>query len=170
MLPNSAISEGIATTTAACLLTMMRGDEQLMASLIFGAGLTLGECLRLRVKNVSLPNKTLRVRSKKPNGWRLVSIPDALLEDISEQIEQRDARAKVFDFASERLRNCWKGFRKAALSILRESGISKEKRKQWMKASHDDEILFPVDKLTKGPKVIRRGTPEVGTQMYYIWR
>jgi integrase len=60
------------------LLGEMRGTPWLMASLLYGAGLRLMECARLRVKDVDFARREIRVRngtgaevSARPMGMRL---------------------------------------------------------------------------------------------------
>jgi integrase len=47
----------------AALLAQLKGAQWLMASLLYGAGLRLMECLRLRVKDVDIAYRQILARS-----------------------------------------------------------------------------------------------------------
>ena len=70
------------------VLSRMSGVNKLMAMLIYGCGLRLGECLRLRIKDVDLDKKLLVVRSGKGDEDRVTVLPYSLLDDLKEQIRQ----------------------------------------------------------------------------------
>ncbi len=64
-------------------------DEPLMSlviRLIYGAGLRLNECLRLRIKDVDTDRKVLVIRQAKGNKDRVVMLPQSLLPEIKCQI------------------------------------------------------------------------------------
>jgi integrase len=50
------------------LLAVMSGTHQLIATLLFGTGMRLLECLRLRVKDVDLAQNQIAIRDGK--GWK----------------------------------------------------------------------------------------------------
>ena len=60
------------------LLAHMRGSKWLMASLLYGAGLRLRECLKLRVKDVDFGYRQIVVRNGKGAKDRVKMLPDAL--------------------------------------------------------------------------------------------
>lgn len=60
------------------LLTRLAGTHWLMASLLYGAGLRLMECLRLRVKVIDLARKEILVRDGKGFKDRVTSPLDRL--------------------------------------------------------------------------------------------
>ena len=68
------------------LLERMRGTKWLMASLLYGAGLRLRECLRLRVKDVDFGYRQLVVRDGKGAKDRVTMLPAPLLEPMRRQI------------------------------------------------------------------------------------
>jgi integron integrase len=67
-----------------------RGDHQtwLVASLLYGAGLRLNECLRLRVLDLDLARGELIVRSGKGGKDRATTLPRALVPDLREQLRR----------------------------------------------------------------------------------
>ena len=60
------------------LLVMLDGQVWLMASLLYGSGLRLLECLRLRVKDVDFDRNEITVRAGKGNKDRRVPLPQRL--------------------------------------------------------------------------------------------
>ena len=59
---------------------------QLMAQILYGSGLRLMECLRLRVKDIDFGNHTIIVRDGKGEDDRSAILPDSLVPALREQI------------------------------------------------------------------------------------
>jgi integron integrase len=68
------------------LLSGMRGTRWLMASLLYGAGLRLRECLTLRVKDVDFGYRQIMVRDGKGARDRVTMLPAPLAEPLKRQI------------------------------------------------------------------------------------
>jgi integron integrase len=68
------------------LLTCLQGTDWLMGSLLYGAGLRLMECVRLRIKDVDLERKEILVRDGKGNKDRVTMLPLALVQPMKQQI------------------------------------------------------------------------------------
>lgn len=68
------------------LLSQMQGREWLMASLLYGSGMRLMECLRLRVKDVGFQGHDIIVREGKGNKDRHVPLPNKLVPALREQL------------------------------------------------------------------------------------
>jgi integron integrase len=64
------------------LLAQLDGTRWLLASLLYGAGLRVIECLRLRVKDVDLEYRQILVRDGKGEKDRVTVLPDALVEPL----------------------------------------------------------------------------------------
>ena len=60
----------------------------LIASLLYGAGLRLNECLRLRVLDLDLAGGELTVRSGKGGKDRATTLPQALVPDLRDQLRR----------------------------------------------------------------------------------
>lgn len=73
------------------VLGHLRGEAWLMASLLYGSGLRLMECVRLRVKDVDFAGLQITVRESKGGKDRVTMLPPSLAEPLRRQIE----RAKV---------------------------------------------------------------------------
>ncbi|MFZ5819733.1 MAG: integron integrase [Chloroflexota bacterium] len=72
---------------ALAVLDRMTGLPQLMAKLLYGGGLRLMECIRLRVKDIDFGNHTLIVRDGKGEDDRATILPDSIIPALQEQIK-----------------------------------------------------------------------------------
>lgn len=70
------------------LLAMLDGQPWLMAALLYGTGMRLMECLRLRVKDVDFARSQIVVRSGKGGKDRPVPLPMKLREPLSAAVER----------------------------------------------------------------------------------
>ena len=70
------------------LLSRLTGDRWLMASLLYGAGLRLRECLRLRVKDVDFEYRQIIVRDGKGGKDRVTLLPDSVVPALKEHLER----------------------------------------------------------------------------------
>ena len=73
------------------ILAAMRGQTRLMAGLMYGAGLRVAETCELRVKDVDLESRSIRVHGGKGDKDRMCLLPLALHEALKLQIEWRRA-------------------------------------------------------------------------------
>ena len=73
------------------VLGQMEGETWLMASLLYGAGLRLMECLRLRVQDIDFSLNEITVRNGKGAKDRVTMLPEALKPPLRDQL--RRARA-----------------------------------------------------------------------------
>ena len=64
------------------LLSRLRGTRWLMASLLYGAGLRLRECLKLRVKDIDFEYRQIIVRDGKGGRDRVTMLPAATIEPL----------------------------------------------------------------------------------------
>jgi integron integrase len=72
----------------ALVLGEMRGVPLVMATLLYGAGLRLLECARLRVKDVDFERRQLAVRSGKGNRDRVAPLPMSVVPALRRQLER----------------------------------------------------------------------------------
>jgi len=70
------------------LLDQLEGAYRLMASLLYGTGMRLMECLRLRVKDVDFAYRQIVVRDGKGQKDRVTPLPDKLIEPLRAHLEQ----------------------------------------------------------------------------------
>lgn len=69
------------------ILLQLHGTRWVMASLLYGAGLRLTECLQLRVKDVDFEYRQLTVRDGKGAKDRVTMLPTAAVEPLKRQLE-----------------------------------------------------------------------------------
>jgi integron integrase len=81
------------------ILRELRGVEWLMASLMYGSGLRLLECARLRVKDVALSRCEITVRDGKGRKDRVTVRPTKLTEPLRRQLT-RASRQHQADLAA----------------------------------------------------------------------
>ncbi|BAU49501.1 integrase [Sulfurifustis variabilis] len=73
------------------LLARLEGTHWLMGSLIYGSGLRLMECLRLRVKDLDFGYQQLLIRDAKGQKDRVTVIPESLVEPLRTQLTRVQA-------------------------------------------------------------------------------
>jgi len=146
-LPNVFTQEEVAG-----LLDKMKGKHALMAKLLYGGGLRLMECVRLRVKDVDFGQGGIFIRNSKGGKDRTVILPDSIKQELQEQIDS------VVALHKEDMRE---GFGEvyvpAALS------------RKYQQASKETgwQYIFHAKKLSKDPrsgKIMRHHVLESGLQ------
>jgi integron integrase len=70
------------------VLTSLSGTHRLMASLLYGSGLRLMECVRLRVKDVDFGYRQITIRDGKGEKDRRAVLPESLAEPLQRQLER----------------------------------------------------------------------------------
>ncbi len=77
----------ISKTEALTVIQRMNGIPKLMTQLLFGSGLRLMECLRLRIKDVDFANRQIIVRDGKGESDRSVPLPESITPALKEHIQ-----------------------------------------------------------------------------------
>src|SRR6266498_1470472 len=72
---------------AIAVIRKMKGVPQLMTKILYGGGLRLTECLRLRVKDIDFGNHQIIVRDGKGEDDRLTVLPESLTEELQMQLQ-----------------------------------------------------------------------------------
>ena len=119
------------------LLDQLSGEQWLMVSLLYGSGLRLLECLRLRVQDLDLETRTIFVRSGKHNEDRVTVIPETALPQLEQYLEQlREKHEKDLEFG-------------LADVYLPQAVLSRqpEARREWLW-----QYVFPARKRSIDPK------------------
>ena len=70
------------------VLARLDGEKGLMASLLYGSGLRLMECLRLRVKDVDFGQNHIVVRDGKGQKDRVTLLPESLAPTLRAQVDR----------------------------------------------------------------------------------
>ncbi|HQV81200.1 MAG TPA: integron integrase [Agitococcus sp.] len=71
-----------------CLLAQLDGTVWLIASLLYGSGMRLLECLRLRVKDVDLNKNQIIIRDGKGQKDRITMLPQSLVKPLATHLEK----------------------------------------------------------------------------------
>jgi integron integrase len=70
------------------VIGQMSGIHKLVAQLLYGSGLRLLECLRLRVKDLDFSYRTITVRDGKGQQDRITMLPDSLVAPLQEHLQR----------------------------------------------------------------------------------
>ncbi len=70
------------------VLLQLEGTKWLMASLLYGSGLRLTECIRLRIKDVDFDQRQLLVRNGKGDKDRVTLLPESLISHLQNHIHR----------------------------------------------------------------------------------
>jgi integron integrase len=73
------------------VMAHLRGTEWLIASLLYGSGMRVTECLQLRVKDLELSRREVLIRDAKGQKDRVTVLPDALVPHLQDHL----ARVRV---------------------------------------------------------------------------
>jgi len=82
------VPQVLAPAEVAAILGRLRGTPWLMASLMYGSGLRLLECCRLRVKDIDFERQELTVREGKGAKDRLTMLPTRLVEPLRRHLDR----------------------------------------------------------------------------------
>lgn len=119
------------------LLSLCRPSQRLPASLLYGSGLRLMECIRLRVGDVDFERRSIRVFAGKGGKDRLTVFPDSLEPDLRAQIAVV-RRTHEMDLANDF------GEAKLPPGLRRKIGTA-SKRLHW-------QYLFPAARVSEDPR------------------
>jgi len=128
---------------ARAVLEQLEGEQRLMAQLLYGSGLRLMECLRLRVKDLDFAQRQLVVRAGEGMKDRVTMLPDALTPVLHAHLA-RVRQRHVQDLAQ--------GFGAVYLPFALE--------RKYPHAPYEWgwQFVFPAEKLSRDPRsgAIRR--------------
>lgn len=102
--PKKKVPVVLSTNEVGRLLGLVRSSQYLPVSLMYGSGLRLMECLRLRVSDLDIQRHTIRVFSGKGGKDRVTVLPDHLVVPLQKQtnfvhsLHERDI-SRGFGFA-----------------------------------------------------------------------
>jgi len=119
------------------MFSQMQGIHLLMAQLIYGSGLRLRECLRLRVHDLDFGQNLLYVRHGKGDKDRTTLLPDYLRKDLQTQIKH------VLVLHQKDLRDGYGEVYLPEALARKYPGASREPGWQW---------LFPAKKRSVDPR------------------
>jgi len=79
---------------AKAIIAQMTGPYKLMVQIMYGGGLRLMECLRLRVKDIDFENHSIIVYDGKGGDDRITMLPESIIKPLKEQIQYVNALHK----------------------------------------------------------------------------
>jgi len=83
-LPSVLTQQEVAT-----MLAHVTGTNGLIVKLLYGTGMRIKECLRLRIKDVDLARRQIIIREGKGNKDRITMLPASVVEDLITHIDER---------------------------------------------------------------------------------
>jgi len=86
--PPQSLPVVLSVSEVASLLAQMAGRNQLMASLLYGSGMRLMECVRLRIQDLDFDYWQIHVRNGKGGKDRKVPLPQRLADRLRQQMDQ----------------------------------------------------------------------------------
>ena len=119
------------------LLGALHGVKWIMAMLLYGAGLRLRECLRLRVKDVDFDRNEITVRQGKGDKDRVTMLPASVKAPLAAHLE-RVRRLHASDLAA--------GFGRVQLpDALARKYVNANREWGW-------QWIFPASKICRDPR------------------
>ncbi len=76
------------------VLTALQGQYRLIGNLLYGSGLRLSECLRLRICALDMDRQSITVHAGKGGKDRVTVLPESLQVDIQNQIHRVRLRTR----------------------------------------------------------------------------
>ena len=131
------------------LFQHLEGRYWVMAGLLYGSGLRLMECIRLRVKDVDLEHRCVIVRDGKGSKDRIATLDDMLIPHLKAQLELTHSLFKM-DLAA--------GFGEVYLPhALAKKYPNAPKEWAW-------QYVFPADKRSLDPRSRKMRRHHIGEQ------
>ena len=78
------------------ILTFLSGTPAIMLTLLYGSGLRLMECHRLRVKDIDFEQRQITVREGKGGKDRITVLPESIIPELRNHLEKIKALHKEF--------------------------------------------------------------------------
>ena len=73
------------------IIHQLQGVNKLAAQIMYGSGLRIMECLRLRIKDIDFANRQIIVHDGKGGSDRVTPLPDTLIDPLKRQIQTAKA-------------------------------------------------------------------------------
>ena len=77
----------LSPSEAGRIISQLKGTPKTMTKLLYGSGLRLMECMRLRVKDIDFENRQIIVRDGKGENDRSTVLPDSVIPELKLHLE-----------------------------------------------------------------------------------
>ena len=122
---------------ATLVIQQMTPPYSIMTKLMYGSGLRISECLRLRIKDIDFGMQTLVIREGKGSKDRTTVLPESLVQPLQHQIEQT---------LTIHARDLAQGFGRVYLpNALARKYPDAETAPEW-------QFVFPAPRLSSDPR------------------
>lgn len=125
------------------VLCRLHGVYHIIGQILYGGGLRLMECMRLRVKDIDFDNKTITLRGTKSKRDRVTVLPDSIIEPLKLHLEKVHVQHK---------QDLFNGFGSVELpGLLAKKYPGMEYEWAW-------QYIFPASQLSRDPRsgIVRR--------------
>lgn len=78
----------LTTTEVRLVIARMTGTRRLIAQMLYGSGLRVLECLRLRVKDIDFEQRSILVRDGKGMNDRITMLPEIIIPDLQRHLQK----------------------------------------------------------------------------------
>jgi len=119
------------------VLEQLSGDKWIMANLLYGSGLRLMECLRLRTKDIEFPSQKITVRSGKGDKDRITMLPEIVIAALQKHLQE---------IKKQHEKDMINGFGTVYLPYALEKKYTNANR-EWIW-----QYVFPASKLSLDPR------------------
>jgi integron integrase len=159
------------------LLDAMEGTPRRMALLMYGAGLRILECARLRIKDVDFDRRVLTLQDTKGGHGRVTMLPEAAREPLREQIryarELYDADRwadapgvqlpHAFEWKSKNAGISWEWYWVFPSPVISRDPRSGVERRHHV---HEDSVQRAVRAAAKKVGIAKRVTPPCAAALF----
>ncbi len=167
--PTKTLPAVLSKVEVRLLLEAMEGVTKLMAALLYGAGLRLSECCRLRVKDVDFYRTQLNIRRGKGGIDRAAVFPEGAKEKLRQQIQvvekrHREDRARgagwvlLDDALNRKYPNAGKEFGWQWVFPGTRVHIEKESGNGWRHHLHESVLQKAVKEAARRANIHKRVT------------
>lgn len=148
----------------------LEGIPLLISKLLYGSGMRLHECLKLRLQDIDLEFRTITVRDGKGEKDRITVLPDSLIAEIKEQtkktinlfnMDKKEGNIEVpLPYAlSTKYPNAGKEFNWQYLFPARSLVYNKDEKKRYRVHLHESGYQKAFKEAARKAKVLKQATP-----------
>jgi len=106
------------------LLSNIKNEKSnLMASLIYAAGFRVSELTNLKIEDLNFPEKIGHIRQAKGNKDRIFNIPDFLLDQLKNQVDQQNKINQKYLFSGRNEKISTRNIQKIISSAAKRSNL-----------------------------------------------